>query len=429
MSYVYKFIPSGQPIQKPAKQSYIDDVQESLREYFYQSVDWFTIQEETSVGSEQYQNVDVRVNNVINPTTADNVEADFKKIIFPDLDHSVNLGRMYYFDNNYWITVNVDKLKTLAQTVLIRRCNNTLRWIDEQTGAYYQVPCSIGYLIKENRDYSTAGSAMVVPSGMIDCFYQINSKTNKIKPNQRFLFGNQNNWTAYRIEGGGINNFQNTETMDNSSAYLGRFGMAVDFSNTSTDNLVDGIANFYDNQYTITLDKTSISGATGQSIQLYSTVKLNGESVSRNIIWSSSNSAIATVNSSGLVSFISQGSATITATMENNSSVYNTCSVLIGTSPVDTYQVVISPNSNYVLEGLDVTYTVYLYKNNVQQADSFVFSIDSNDIPAYHYTYTVLGNNSFKIKNNKMFLGQTLDITCTSGAYSQIISVHLRGAW
>ena len=120
------------------------------------------------------------------------VEDDFKKLIFPDLDHSVNLGRMYYFDNNYWITINVDKLKTLSQTVLIRRCNNTLRWIDEQTGAYYQVPCAIGYLIKENRDYSTAGSAMVVPSGMIDCFYQINSKTKKKKPLNLNLHINKN---------------------------------------------------------------------------------------------------------------------------------------------------------------------------------------------------------------------------------------------
>jgi len=429
MSYTYKFIPSGQPVQKPAKQSYIDDVQESLREYFYQSVDWFTITEETSVGSEQYQNVDVRVNNVVNPTTSDNVEDDFKKLIFADLDHSVNLGRMYYFDNNYWITVNVDKIKTLSQTVLIRRCNNTLRWIDEQTGAYYQVPCAIGYLIKENRDYSTAGSAMVVPSGMIDCFYQINSKTNKIKPNQRFLFGNQNNWTAYRVEGGGINNFQNTETINNSSASLGRYSMAVDFTNTSNDDLVNGIANYYDNTYVITLDKSSVSGDPTQSVQLYANVTLNGQSVTRNIMWSTSNTSIATVSSSGLVTFVANGTCVITASLENNTSVSDTCNVTVSGTPTDTYQVVISPETNYILEGLEKTYSVYLYKNNVQQADAFVFTLDSNSVPASYYTYTVLGDNSFKIKNNKMFLGDTLDILCTSGVYNKTISILLKGAW
>jgi len=429
LSYVYKFIPSGNVIQTPPKETYKTEVQQSFNDYFYQSVDWYTIQEETSVGSGQYQNVDVRVNNVINPTTSDNIEDDFKKLIFPDLNHSVNLGRLYLFGDNYWITTNVDKIKSLAQTVVVRRCNNVLRWIDEQTGAFYEEPCSIGYLIKENRDYSTAGSAIVVPSGMVDCFFQINSRTNKIKPNQRFLFGNENIFVAYRVEGGGINNFNNQKTLDNNSASLGRYGLSVDFINEQTDNVTLGIANAYTNVYEITLNQSTGSGSTSQTIQLEATVKLNDETVTRNVTWASSNTTVATVNSTGLVTILATGNSTITCSLENNTTVSDTCLITGTGSPVDNYQVIFSPDSNYVLEGAEKTWTVYLYKNNVQQVDTFTFSLDSNTVPAANYTYTVLGGNSFKIKNITRFLTDSLEITATSGSYNNTITVSLRGAW
>jgi hypothetical protein len=411
------------------KETYTKLLQQTLNKEFYNSTDWYTVEEETVLRSETYQNVDVRINNVVAPTTGDNVEDDYKKILFKELNHSVDLGRLYRFDSNFWLTINVDKIKTLFQTVVVKRCNNVLRWLDEETGALYEVPCSIGYLIKENRDYATAGSAVVVPSGMVDCYFQINSKTNKIKPNQRFLFGNPSNWTAYRVEGGGINNFNNQETFDNNSAALGRFSLAVDFVNKQTDDLVNGIANAYDNQYVVTLDQSSISGNATQTIQLRASVTLNGESVVRTLIWSSNNTSIATVNSSGLVTLVSAGSCIITCSLSNNSSVYDTTSVTVGVSPVDNYQVVVSPDKNYILEGQEQTWLIYLYKNNVQQADTFSFSLDSNTVPSSNYIYTVLGDNSFKIKNIKMFLTDNLEITATSGLYSKTIIVSLNGAW
>ena len=426
----YPFMTAGSVLndQNP-KETYRNLLSETLRKQFYNATDWYTIEEETALRSGVYQNVDVRVNDVVNPTTGDNVEDDYKKILFQELDHSVDLARMYRFDSNYWITINVDKIKTLFQTVLIKRCNNVLRWIDEETGALYEVPCSIAYLIKENRDYSTAGSALVVPSGMIECLFQVNSMSSKIKPNQRFLFGNQLNWTAYRVEGGGINNFNNQQTTDNDSASLGRLSLATDYVNKQTDDIVNGIANAYDNIYSISLSQTSISGQASQTVQLLATVLLNGETVSRNVTWASSNTSIATVSSSGLVTFVATGTATITAKLENNSTVTTTCTATVVGSLVDNYVVIASPDKNYVLESQEQTWLVYLYKNGTQQSDAFTFSLDSNGIPSSNYTYTVLGSNSFKIKNNKRYLGDVLEVSCVSGIYSKNITINLRGAW
>ena len=426
---MYPFMTAGASIQKTPKQEYIDLFQENLYDQFYNSSDWFTITEETSLASGIYQNVDVRINSLIDPTTGDNIEDDFKKLLFGEIGHSVDLGKYYYFENNYWVTINVDKIKTLSQTAVVRRCNNMLRWLDETTGALYQIPCALGYPIKENRDYSTAGSAIVVPSGMIDCFVQNNTKVQKIKPNQRFLFGNPNMWTAYRVEGGGINNFNNQQTIDNTSAGLTRFSLSVDFANSTTDDFTNGIANITDNTYVLTLNQTSITGSATQTVQLLATVTLNGNTVTRSLVWTSSNTAVATVSSSGLVTFISTGSATITCQMLDNSTVTDTCPVTVGASPVDNYQVIISPDSNYVLEGDEKTWTVYLYKNGTVQSDTFIFTLDANTVTSANYTYTSLGTHSFKIKNITKFLTDTLDVTCTSGIYSKVLNVSLHGAW
>ena len=123
----YPFMTAGSVLndQNP-KETYRNLLSETLRKQFYNATDWYTIEEETALRSGVYQNVDVRVNDVVNPTTGDNVEDDYKKILFQELDHSVDLARMYRFDSNYWITINVDKIKTLFQTVLIKRCNNVL---------------------------------------------------------------------------------------------------------------------------------------------------------------------------------------------------------------------------------------------------------------------------------------------------------------
>lgn len=426
---MYPFMTAGMSTNKTPKQDYTDLFQENLYDQFYNSSDWYQITEETALASGVYQNVDVRINSVINPTTSDNVEDDFKKLLFQDITHSVNLGRYYQFDSNYWLTINVDKLKSLMQTVIVRRCNNMLRWIDEATGALYQVPCALGYLIKENRDYSSAGSAVVVPSGMTECFTQNNSKTQKIKPNQRFLFGNPNNWTSYRVEGGGINNFNNQQTADNTSAGLIRLGIAVDYGNYGSDDITNGIANNVDNTYVLTLNQDTISGSAAQTVQLLATVTLNGETVTRSLVWSSSDATKATVSSSGLVTFVATGSCVITASILENSSISDTCAVTVGASPVDNYQVIVSPTSNYLLEGTNQTYTVYLHKNGTQQANTFVFVLDANTVPLVNYTYSVLGSNSFKVTNITKFLTDVLEVTCTSGAYSKVVSISLRGAW
>jgi 5-hydroxyisourate hydrolase-like protein (transthyretin family) len=66
----------------------------------------------------------------------------------------------------------------------------------------------------------------------------------------------------------------------------------------------------------ISLDKSTSALNVGSSEQLIATVSPSNAS-NKNVIWSSSNTAIATVSSGGLVTAVAQGSATITAKSED----------------------------------------------------------------------------------------------------------------
>jgi hypothetical protein len=410
------------------KQDYIDLFQETLNSQFYNSSDWWTIQEENPFGSLTYDTIDVRINHVINAETGIKLGDDWKTVLFREIDHNVQLGKIYSFDDNLWLTVNTEFLKNLTGTCTIRRCNNYLRWIDEPTGAIYSEPCSIDYLIKEPRDYATAGSAMVTPSGYIQVKAQFNERTNLIKPNQRFLFGNSSNWTAYKMVGTGVNNFNNLKTNDNLSSGVLLLEMVANYVNYETDDVVNGIADAQQNVYALSINETSINGSTGTVIPLTTTITYNGLTVVRNVVWSSSNPLIATVSSTGNVTLVANGSCVITATMEGNSAA-DTCPVTVTATPVLNKKVVISPAKNFVLEGDTQSYSVFLYTNDVIQADAFTITCVQNLVPSANFIFTQTDANHFSVKNIKRDLASNLLINCVSGLNSNSIVILLKGAW
>lgn len=431
MSYTYLISSLGKnnPSVSGLKQSYVDSFQEILNNEFYNASDIWTIQEEFPAKSGLYQDVSIRLlSHVINNDSGNKLGDDYKKILFKDIDHSVETGTLYKFNNSYWICINNDRTKQLAASCIIKRCNNLLRWVDLQ-GGYHAIPCSIDYLINENRDYSTAGTSLVLPAAQLEIMCQFNDESNLIKPNQRFLFGNKNSWSAYKVLGGGVNNFNNLETENNMSNGFMRLSVGANYVNLDTDDIENGIADALQMDYSLSLSESSISGTVTSSRKLIASVSMNGLSVDRDVVWESSNPLICTVDSTGLVQFISNGSASVKCSLLNNSLVYDSCSVLIQTTPVSDYQIFITPDVNYILQNEKVTFNAKLYLNGILQPDVFSFSINPNLVPSVNYEFNVIDGNNFSIKNNKKELLSYLTISCLSGLNLKQVEIQLRGAY
>jgi len=425
----YRFLNASLPIQKTPKETFTADFQNNMDNEFYTASDWFTIQREVPYGSEEYEDVDVRINTLFQAKTAVAVGDDFKKLLFKSPLETPSLGTMFQFDNNYWIVVNLENIKNIATTSVVRRCNNLLRWKDFYTGLIYSQPCVIDYLIKETRDYSTGGASLVQPSGFLEVIAQFNERSNKIRPSKRFLFGNPDNWNAFKIMGGGINNYNNAFTSNMMSTGLLRLSMLANQTNENTDDLINGVADYGEYTYSITLNESSISLSVGSSYTLIPTIELNEQTVVKNVVWSSSNTSIATVNSSGTITPISTGSVQIQCALLDNPSTFDTCSILVTSSGVDNYSILLTPNKDYIFEGEEQTFITTLYKNGSAQSDVFTYSLNTNGVPNENFQYNVLSGNTFWVRNIKRYDLKSLMFTATSGANSIQIPIKLKGNW
>ena len=78
----------------------------------------------------------------------------------------------------------------------------------------------------------------------------------------------------------------------------------------------------------VTLNQAELSLYTGESKTLTATVQPS-DATNKNVTWSSSNEAVATVDTHGKVTAVGEGNATITATAEENSNISATCTVTV----------------------------------------------------------------------------------------------------
>ena len=165
-----------------------------------------------------------------------------------------------------------------------------------------------------------------------------------------------------------------------------------------------------DPSYGITLSKTSLSLTVGNTSTLTATTTPSGQ----NVTWTSSNTSVATVSTSGLVTAKAQGSATITAKITYNGKTYSdTCNVTVSPSSTNalikastakgtagkTVDVTISLSNNpgIVAMTLKVTYnTSALTLVNVK--DAGVLGSSSHK-PEYSSPYTLSWANDTATSN------------------------------
>ena len=111
------------------------------------------------------------------------------------------------------------------------------------------------------------------------------------------------------------------------------------YSASSTVNVTDGTIRVTG----VTLDKASAGLVVGETTQLTATVMPEG-ATNKEIKWTSSSNAVATVSDSGLVTALTEGTAQIRATSVSNGSCYAICDVTVAAKRVPVTGIEISNN-------------------------------------------------------------------------------------
>lgn len=169
-----------------SREYYEQNLLDKINDTYQYASNTYSIGKETSFGSLSFNPVLCRVCHAIDPKTGKNLGDDFKDLKFFTLDPKRIMGERYEFENSIWITTNTDNYHYSTQSAIIRRCNNTLNYINSN-GDIVREPCIVGYSIKyANIYYNTA---VEIPQGTISITLQNNENTKNIQINDRFILG------------------------------------------------------------------------------------------------------------------------------------------------------------------------------------------------------------------------------------------------
>ena len=427
-----KYYNSSRPtrVSNPT-QAYYDDFVAISDDIFSNApnVVYNEIQYEAHYGQRDFKPIPmVRVDSVVNYNTGIQVGDDYKIFMFtPDFPIEPFYGMKFKWGRNYWLVTNVDNLGSLVTNVEVRRCNNTLRFFDENGNKIYE-PCILDQVLR----FTNNNDTMTIVTGKAEQYVwcQRNSRTVKIKPNDRFLFGVPEQRIGFRLCAGGLGNSLNTITGDDNSPTLTQFYIEEYEINYQEDDIENGFASAERYEYSIDISENNTYFDIGTTATLNAVVYRGKEVVNKNVIWTSSDEDIISVNDKTLTA-ISAGEVTLYATMEDNKNVYGSINVTVLGSETedDIYNILINPDINYVLEGETISITANLYKNGIKQDNMLTIVDVSENVPRQNYRITIK-DNTFTIENKQKYLKDKVKIQCSyNNELFEVFEFTLRGLY
>ena len=419
--------------RKTVKDSILDIYQDKINNEWEYASDVFLIQEENPFASKNYSEIEVRINSVKVPEVNTKASDDYKKIIFKNPDGHYGIGCLYYFMDNYWITTKTNMLGSATDSVIVRRCNNFLKWMDKN-GVVHNEPCVFEYTVSGNNNAKTTDITSV--SGNIKAYIQRNTVTQQLYSNQRFLIGTPELWSAIKITGNGINNFLNQRTGDYTSNAMIELTFIESEQNEDTDNLEEGIADYY--KFKIYINFVNIQNDTINDAFIGMTGTLEWSATQNDdllndisVTYSVEDDRVLTIDNDGNYQFINLGSTNIVANFYRDDQLIQTKYISANCTNNDiNNEIKITNIFDFVLQGNQKTINAYVYHGNEQLDNSMEYTVINDDVPKECYEIVVSEDtHSMTLINHEMYLYKPLTIRVQSNELYYDFNVTLKGRY
>ena len=413
-------------VKKP-HDAYLSHLQALINERWENSTQTiFNVYQQADIGSDEWIEQPISIDTAIDIGTGFKKGDDFKVFSHKNISADMKLGIMFRTEEDYWICINTNGYASPTNSCEVRRCNNVMKWVDPETGFVNQQWCAIDYELSSPRP--SKDKDIVVADGHIFVLVQGNDLTRSIPKNQRFIF----NGLAFKLSAYQTLLNKDDVTFHSNLLYMDMYADPIQPS----DDVVNGIANAIDYQYNIELQPDITEQIDGFEGQVMATVTCNGEVVDREIEWTGND--FVTVNNDG--SYILNGElppsddndesddepvekiAVITATLKGNPNVTASCSIKIVDEIEDTVDIIIDPLFSEVRQSLPQSFSVYLYKNGVQQDD--VVTCTTSGLTNKYFTLTQDGHDF--VLTVKDISPTPLTLMFTVDEYSETIDVLLK---
>lgn len=318
------------------------------------------IYKQEDIGSEIYNPVDISVDMAIDMGTGLKKSDDFKLFGSKNLSDKNVLGLMFIWKNNTWITINLRDYANPYNQIEVRRCNNVLRWIDKTNGKINSFPCCIEYDLSSPQQLKDKD--VITANGHIVIIVQGNETTLNFEKNQRFIFNGQ----PFKLTA--INNVLQNDNVTEDTTLL-YYDFYLDMVEP-TDDIKNNIANRFEYNYSISINsdlKEVLKDSTGQ---LMPTVKLNGENVNRNVVWSVEQGS-ATISNDGIyqINDNATGEIIFKVHLSGNEDISDLIKLNVVDEIQDNYSIVVNPEFTELRQYETKEFNVSVYNNGVKLND------------------------------------------------------------
>lgn len=395
---------------------YLKNIQNKINDewkYRYNIVD---IEEEKDFGSESYNSIEVKIQNVYDEKLKKVLSDDWKKINFKDIQYPITLGQRYRFsldfneknqslkDKSVWITLNVNKTDPVSGGIL-RRCDSFITVVSDKGNIHYEPIC-----LDTDFKYSSIyyDLSISIAQGEIYATMQYNKYTKFLKINDRFIIGpvdtmDKYNNTIYKIKA--IRRYQGLNTFDLNSIPLIFLALERDdinpnddlenriaFSNgkyREEDYFQKDIDLIYDSERTIIrIDYEESETEKVEDNFIHSDINENNDEIQN--------------NNENLEDMIVRDS-------EDNILSYKGEELKIEITAKDG-----TPIDERILLNETKIFYCYVYKDNIRIKCPVNVETDllSTDKDIYYYDFVKEDDNSFSILNKKMYLKDELKVRC-----------------
>ncbi|MCI1763640.1 Ig-like domain-containing protein [Heyndrickxia oleronia] len=300
---------------------------------------------------------EVIINNSPSPTPSlvvdDSKSEDLKHISLAP-SYVLQRGDYIQWDDKTWLTLIVDHQGNIYYRGRIAQCSSeNLKWVDDNDQVQF-FPCVFHYGAKANFGVFS-DKVMTMPDGRRQVIVQKNEHTTKIVRDMRFMFGG-NVFTV----------IDHDCVSENGLVHL---NLKDDLFNPARDNKELGIADYYKSlvSYEVEILNGNFDMQIGQSLKLNIIAKRDGEVVSNPpLTFTSTDTSILTVDDTGEIEAISEGSAEVYVQYQSGQSsiVVNVVSIPVE----DDYSIVIvstSDKPNEIKKNQQKQYVAEVYKNGV----------------------------------------------------------------
>lgn len=325
-----------------------DGLQALIDQGFENASNVFTIQK-LNTSTNLYENITVRLDTPYDIKQNTTFEDDFRKIIFKDNTKLPLVGDSYYFNDFYWICIDKSNVNSPTISCIVQKCKHSISLY--KSGILSQVPIII--LDKSNINDTKLKYNKYISS--IDC-----DIVGVVSRSERNLL----------IESNDV--FQ-----------IGKYSyVVIKVDDLSKYGLLLLPMKFIENQQETHVFVTSILNGSSINIQQGTTIQLNIQVTDNNevistptITYSSSDTDICTVSSSGLVSAIDTGDCIINVSCNGAS---DSIEITVVEEEQHNYTVEISGSSSIIKTNTS-TYTCEFRDNGIEIVDTSIFYLKADD--------------------------------------------------